>query len=429
LTSSSTIIRALGLFIPVGVTVALWLWREPGVRERGAVYLATLWNMAALLGTHLVATRLGLWSFDADGGLFLGMPVDLYIGWALLWGAIPVLAFPSLSLPPLVALFLLVDLLLMPACAPVVRLGDGWLRGEAVALLTALLPAQLLGRWTRDDRHLGGRAALQAVLFPALTFGVLTAMVIEQTEGSWRPLFELGRWERALWIDLLAVPIIIGLGAVQEFARRGEGTPFPFDPPRRLVTSGLYAYLTNPMQVAASLLLVEWGILLQSLPVAAAGAMAAIYSAGIAWWDEREDMSRRFGEEWSIYRSHVRPWIPRWRPWISTSARLYVSEECGLCADVARWFAARSAIGLEIIAAENHPTRDLDRITYECDSEIASGVAAVARALDHINFCWATLGAMIRLPLLRHFLQLITDARGGRPIVVKRVELQERGSD
>src|SRR5260221_7804017 len=46
----------------------------------------------------------------------------------------------------------------------------------------------------------------------------------------------------------------IGLGlsmwCALEFAFRGLGTPAPFDPPRRLVITGLYRFVRNPMYVA-----------------------------------------------------------------------------------------------------------------------------------------------------------------------------------
>ena len=48
---------------------------------------------------------------------------------------------------------------------------------------------------------------------------------------------------------------MLGLSAVQEFVTRGRGTPIPFDPPRHIVTTGVYAYVANPMQLSAVLFL------------------------------------------------------------------------------------------------------------------------------------------------------------------------------
>ena len=148
---SVILIRTMGLLLPLLAACALWLWRLPSRRTRAGILLAFAWNLSALLAINLLAAHFGWWRFYAQGGLLLGIPADLYIGWAVLWGAIPVLAFPRMRLLFLIALMLGVDLLLMPACAPVIQLGNRWLVGEAMALVIVLLPAQALARWTETD--------------------------------------------------------------------------------------------------------------------------------------------------------------------------------------------------------------------------------------------------------------------------------------
>ncbi len=153
-------------------------------------------------------------------------------------------------------------------------------------------------------------------------------------------------WQISLIAQVLALPAIVGLTAVQEFVARGGGTPVPFDPPRRLVTTGVYAYVRNPMQLSAVVLLFLLGFVLRNPWVSAAGVMAHLYSAGLAGWDEDEDLRRRFGEDWLAYRRGVRRWVPRFRPWHPPDrppARLFVAEGCGMCRDVGRWFARRGA--------------------------------------------------------------------------------------
>src|SRR5262249_45070837 len=81
------------------------------------------------------------------------------------------------------------------------------------------------------------------------------------------------------------------------------------------VTSGVYAYIANPMQLSGVALLVVLGLALQNIWVVAAGVTAHIYSLGLAGWDEGEDLRRRFGDDWTTYRRAVRRWVPRVRPW------------------------------------------------------------------------------------------------------------------
>jgi hypothetical protein len=89
---------------------------------------------------------------------------------------------------------------------------------------------------------------------------------------------------------------------------------------------------------------------------------------------------------------------------------------------VRRWIEARHPFALEIVAAEDHPTRNLTRMTYDPMDGTApeEGIAALARALEHINLAWAYAGAYLRLPVIRTLVQLLIDAGGLGPKTVKR---------
>ncbi len=104
---------------------------------------------------------------------------------------------------------------------------------------------------------------------------------------------------------------------------------------------------------------------------------------------------------------------------------LYVSADCTKCRAIARWFSWRHPVSLEIIPAESHPSRDLTRITYDPGdgTRDEQGVAAVARALEHINFVWAMIGMIARLPVVNFVIQAFVDASGGGPQRVTRCEI------
>jgi len=136
--SSELVVRAAALYVPILLVVALGAQLRPDRRRVAGALLATAWNLAALLAVNLVALRLGWWSFGTGAATVAGVPADLWVGWALLWGAVPVLATTRhlAAAGALVAL----DLVLMPAAKPVVLLGPAWLAGEAVAVATCLVP-------------------------------------------------------------------------------------------------------------------------------------------------------------------------------------------------------------------------------------------------------------------------------------------------
>lgn len=433
------VLRAGLLYIPLCLTAIAWLLSSPGPRDRAAALLATAWNISALLGLHVAAVHFGWWSYGVSDATLAGFPVDFYVGWAVAWGALPVLVGRRIPVPAIVFVALGLDLVAMPRLEPVLHLGLTWLVGEAVAIAVCLIPAQLLGAWTRRDTHLPSRATLQAIAFGALALGVLPEIILSQSGGSWAKLVGRPGWATGLLLQLVAFAGLLGVSALQEFATRGGGTPVPFDPPKRIVTSGPYAYVRNPMQLSAALVMIIWGAMLGSWWVMAAGVMAVVYGSGFAAWDERADLERRFGASWRLYASEVRSWMPRWRPvdvddlvpdTLGTSrdtdrsrrATLYVAEECGPCSEVRSWFDARSPVGLQIVAAERHPTRSLTRITYDPSDGSAEsvGVAALGRALEHVHLGWAMTGMFMRLPVIAAFLQLVTDASGGGRRDVRR---------
>ncbi len=419
------LIRTLGLMLPIALSGCLWLWRRPDKNEQAGILLACVWNIPSLLLINILAMRLGWWQFHIQGGQLAGIPVDLYLGWILLWGMMAPLAFSKLRLVFLVPLAFAVDLLWMPCCFPVVELGNRWIIGEIAALTICFLPSQLLMRWTRQKIHLRARVFLQFLCFTSLVMYVLPCIIFEVVGGNWNALTSRPVWMTSLFLQGIFLAAVPGLSAVQEFVERGSGTPIPHDPPLRLVTSGVYAYLANPMQFSMCLVLILWGLLLKSYWVVGGGIMGVIYSAGLAKWDEEQDLKAKYQSPWIKYREHVRPWKIRWKAYISPiqpQATIYIAEQCDACNQLKNWLQRHKPDGLQIIPAERHPARDLNRITYITGDGVTEeqGIAALARALEHIHIGWAFVGWVLRLPGLWHLVQLITDVSGGGPRLVPR---------
>ncbi|GAA3717249.1 hypothetical protein GCM10022224_098690 [Nonomuraea antimicrobica] len=400
------LIRGVALFVP---TAAVWITaalRRPGQRDIAAMIVASAWNLLALAVVNVVAVGAGWWTFGAKGALVAGVPADLLLGWALLWGALPACVARTLPLALVVAVLAWLDLAVMPLAEPVVVLGKDWLYGEAAAIGLALLPGLLLARWTAADRRLPWRVSAQVLLVGGLMLGVPIALT-----GVWRQ----PTWVLGLLAQVLAVPLMFGVAAVREFAVSGRGTPVPYDPPKRLVTSGPYAYLRNPMQSAMVGAYLPLAVL--DVRFAAAAVVCVAYGAGLASWHEGTQLLARYGADWTTYRAHVRAWLPRVRPYAGLPhADVYVAATCERCDQLGRWVGRRRPVSLRILPAENHPA-GLRRMTYErADGLRAQGVAAFAHVAQHLHLGWAVLGWFLLLPGVGWFAQLCADAFGAGPV-------------
>ena len=393
------LVRAASLYIAVMLTGAVWVWRRPtascGGRRRARVLLEPAGRAGAAPGggaVRLVAVR------RAAAACCSACPWICISRGRGCGARVLALAFPSLPLGAVLVVALAADLVLMPAATPVVRLGPAWLIGEIVGLLAGLLPGQLLARWTSRDERLAERAVLQVLAFTGLVLFVLPAIAIEGSGSAWR--------ESAGSSTLASQPDRAGArgaraarterrSGIRHARRRHAGAvrsaAAARDDRRLCVRPQSDAALRR--RAAAPVL----GLVLQNVWVSAAGVMAHLYSVGLAGWDEDEDLRRRFGEDWIAYRRGVRAWVPRLRPWHRTDRppRDSSSPRAAACA-------ARSGDGSSgaepgsssIMPAETHPSGALKRITYEPGdgSRAASGVEAVARALEHIHLGWALLG-------------------------------------
>lgn len=407
---------ALAFFVPATLAVVGGVLLRQPKRVFAAMLLSVLWCVPALLLLQRVNLAMQWWGFPVhDGMRVLAMPLELWLGWAVLWSAVPVLCLSGLPLWVAVALLALCDVLLMPGMTTV-SLHSNWLVGEVVAVLLVLLPSLFLQRWTVQSRYVGARAAFQ-VLAAAGVFLYLPAELVFHVYPApgWSEYLTWSPAVRALLLQCGVVFALPGLAAVQEFAVRGNGTPIPYDPPSRLVTTGMYRYVANPMQLSCLLTIVLWALLLRSAWLLCGPVLCLVYCVGIARWDEEEDLQRRFDVEWEDYREEVHDWLPRWKPHVPMAGTLYIARGCQVCRGVRVFLEHRNPVGLEIEDAETLALGSITRMRYVCDGETVEGVRAMGRALEHLNLGWAVLGAALRLPGVWWLVQMVMDVSGMGP--------------
>ncbi len=165
--------------------------------------------------------------------------------------------------------------------------------------------------------------------------------------------------------------------------------------------------------------------------------MVLIFGVGLGAWSTGQDLAERSGEARTLYRRYVRNWWPRWRPWCPSvqadfpEPRFYVPEGCLPSSSLSSWITERRPCGLSVVAADDHPTRDRLHLTFDPGDGTPpeEGVAAFARALEHIHLGWALVGWTMRLPLVKPLLQLLVYAVAGGPVQIVPAKNRERPSE
>jgi protein-S-isoprenylcysteine O-methyltransferase Ste14 len=118
------------------------------------------------------------------------------------------------------------------------------------------------------------------------------------------------------WI-VIALGLSVAFACALEFAWRGIGTPAPFDPPRRLVITGLYRWVRNPMYVGLGVILLGEAITFPRLTITMLIMIASLWLATTLFiiTFEEPTLREKFGDDYAAYCRNVRRWIPRLLPW------------------------------------------------------------------------------------------------------------------
>jgi protein-S-isoprenylcysteine O-methyltransferase Ste14 len=123
--------------------------------------------------------------------------------------------------------------------------------------------------------------------------------------------FTLPEWTRALGIALLVAGGTLALACITTFVARGEGTPAPFDPPRKFVAAYPYNIVRNPMYIAGYTVLFGYGLFEQS-PTVVLFALPWILCAHLfVVLYEEPHLRATFGAPYDAYCRSVRRWLPR----------------------------------------------------------------------------------------------------------------------
>ncbi len=120
---------------------------------------------------------------------------------------------------------------------------------------------------------------------------------------------------------LVAGLVLTGLGfillysTISLFIKKGNGTIAPWDPPKRLIVTGVYAHVRNPMHVGVFFILAGESILIGSVAVALWTLLFILGNLFYVPMVEEQKLAKRFRDEYLIYKQNVPRWIPRLSSW------------------------------------------------------------------------------------------------------------------
>lgn len=152
------------------------------------------------------------------------------------------------------------------------------------------------------------RVILSVLALPFVVLVVIPSVLLllwPTVPAGWQqPVFYLG-------VSLASSGLIVMIWTISLFVREGLGTLAPWDPPVKLVKSGPYRVIRNPMIAGVILVLLGGSLFFQSWPLGIYSAL--VVAANLLYFPlfEEKALEARYGEEYLAYKQAVPRWLPR----------------------------------------------------------------------------------------------------------------------
>jgi len=161
---------------------------------------------------------------------------------------------------------------------------------------------------TRSTTALWAKSLLNAVMFFSI-FMIALPWAACRVLPFHLPLADgIRAWIAAL---LALTGVAAWVACLDVFSRKGRGTPLPADAPRRLVTTGLFGRLRNPIMAAELLVIWAEAIYLAVLGVVLYAIAMSVLAHLMIVRVEEPELRDRFGASYTEYCRKVPRWLPR----------------------------------------------------------------------------------------------------------------------
>jgi protein-S-isoprenylcysteine O-methyltransferase Ste14 len=155
------------------------------------------------------------------------------------------------------------------------------------------------------------KALMPLILYVIILLCIIASFWVDKWLGL--PVFRFTWWGIVISVILFILGFAIDAWIIVTF-RRASGTPMPFKPPTKLVTTGIYAHVRNPMVIAGILIGEGLGFLFGSLSliiifIPILTLLGFLYLKAV----EERELELRFGKEYLEYKKRVPMLIPKFR--------------------------------------------------------------------------------------------------------------------
>jgi protein-S-isoprenylcysteine O-methyltransferase Ste14 len=160
------------------------------------------------------------------------------------------------------------------------------------------------------------QATLGTVLFLFLILPLFLVWIpyIILSEPNYNYLFDIGVI-RHLGLIPIVTGVVIYLWCSYNFVFFGKGTPIHFTLTKKLVVTGLYRFVRNPMYIGALLIVIGEALYFQSLILIIYAMISFGFLHIFLRFFEEPYLDDKFGDSYVRYKRSVRRWLPGITPY------------------------------------------------------------------------------------------------------------------
>jgi protein-S-isoprenylcysteine O-methyltransferase Ste14 len=159
-------------------------------------------------------------------------------------------------------------------------------------------------------------AALGSLLFFVIAPGTIVGLVPWSiTDWQLRPAFFGFEELRLAGAALVLLGLILLVESFARFVWKGFGTPAPIAPPTKLVMTGFYRRVRNPIYVGLVTIVFGEALILGDARLVVYAAILWLFFHFWVLVIEEPTLERSFGDEFANFKANVPRWLPRLTPW------------------------------------------------------------------------------------------------------------------